>query len=305
MEKPLALIVEDEPDIAALYRHVLDMAGYRTEIAFHGQVAVERLSNSQPVIVILDLVLPGVSGKEILGLIQQDERLSQTKVIVVTAHAHIAGSLSVEPDLVLFKPIGMEQFTDLIERFHLKVQFQTTIPIEDEPWDRVTGLYNQTFFANRLEISLRQLKENDQYSFAILSINLDQDDSIKSKLNIKHWISILRETAKTLKTTVNSTDTVARFDQDNFYLLIENVPDKDSLKTIAMRIHEKLNRNLADIGNNIHFPIKIGILLCDGSYENIVEQIQRDANIAQALKSVLGGVSNNYLGQASARGNPV
>lgn len=155
MERPLALIVEDEPDIVALYRHVLEMAGYRTEIAFHGQVAIERLSNSQPAIVILALVLPGVSGKEILSLIRQDERLSQTKVIVVTAYAHIVESLSVEPDLVLFKPVGMEQFTDLIERFHLKEQFQTTIPIEDEPWDRVTELYNQTFFTNRLKISLR------------------------------------------------------------------------------------------------------------------------------------------------------
>ena len=48
MDKPFALIVEDERNIAALFRHVLDLVGFRTEIVFHGQVAVERLSNSQP-----------------------------------------------------------------------------------------------------------------------------------------------------------------------------------------------------------------------------------------------------------------
>ncbi len=303
MEKPLALIVEDEPDIAALYRHVLDMAGYRTEIAFHGQVAVERLANSQPAIVILDLILPGVSGKEILGLIRRDERLNQTKVIVVTAHAHIAESLSAEPDLVLFKPIGIEQFSDLIERFHLKIQYQTTIPIEDEPWDRVTGLYNQTFFINRLEISLGHSKENERYAFAVISINLDQDDKIKNRLNIKRWISILRNAAKTLKEIVSPTDTVARFDQDNFYILIENISDKDSLEMIAKRIHERLNRKLADIGNNVHFPIQISISLCDSRYETI-DEILHDANAAQSLKDVQGGVAYNYFDRASITNNP-
>ena len=37
MEKPFALIVEDERDIAALFRHVLDVAGYRTEIVMNGK----------------------------------------------------------------------------------------------------------------------------------------------------------------------------------------------------------------------------------------------------------------------------
>ena len=282
MDKPLALIVEDEPDSAALFRHVLDMAGYQTEIAFHGQVAVERLASSQPDIVILDLTPPGASGNEILELIRRNERLSHTKVIAVTTHTHIAESLSVEPDLLLFKPISIEQFSDLIERFHLKIQYQTTIPIKDEPWDRVTGLYNQSFFMNRLEISLRHSKESDQYLFAVISINLDQDDSIKNQLNIKRWISILRETAKTLKTSASLTDTVARFDQDNFYILIEKITDKDIPKMIAARIHEKLNEKLADIGNNVHFPIRIGILLCDHSYETI-DEILRDANTAQSL----------------------
>ena len=39
MEKPIALIVEDDRDIVALFRHVLDLAGYRTEIVLDGKVA--------------------------------------------------------------------------------------------------------------------------------------------------------------------------------------------------------------------------------------------------------------------------
>ncbi|MBT3336808.1 MAG: response regulator [Anaerolineae bacterium] len=117
--KPFAIIIEDERDIAELFRHVFDIAGYRTEVILHGQVAVEALSKSEPDIVMLDLHLPGVSGKEILEIIRKDKRLNYTKVIVITAHAHIADSLSVEPDLILLKPVSIEQLSSLIDRFLL------------------------------------------------------------------------------------------------------------------------------------------------------------------------------------------
>ena len=43
MDKPFVLIIEDERDIAALFRHVMDLAGYRTEIVTNGTAAIERL----------------------------------------------------------------------------------------------------------------------------------------------------------------------------------------------------------------------------------------------------------------------
>ena len=43
MEKPFALIVEDDRDIAALFRHVLDIAGYHTEIKMHGKEVMKHL----------------------------------------------------------------------------------------------------------------------------------------------------------------------------------------------------------------------------------------------------------------------
>ena len=66
MNKPFVLIIEDDRDIAALFRHVVDMVGYRTAIALNGKDAIDRLSTSKPDIVILDPNLSGVSGEEIL-----------------------------------------------------------------------------------------------------------------------------------------------------------------------------------------------------------------------------------------------
>ena len=197
MNKPFVLIIEDDRDIAALFRHVVDMVGYHTEIALSGQVADDRLSNSKPDIVILDLNLPGVSGEELLKKIRNDKRLDQTKIIVVTAHAYIANTLPVEPDLILLKPVSIEQLSTFIRRFGDTKESYT----KPNPWDKNTGLYNQSFFTHRLDSSLTQSKENDQYLFAILSFQLDQIHSQENVLDIMIWEATLRELVESLKST--------------------------------------------------------------------------------------------------------
>jgi len=290
MNEPFVLIIEDDRDIAALFRHVVDMVGYRTETALDGQVAIERLSNSKPDIVILDLNLPGVSGEEILKTIRKDERLDQTKIIVVSAHAAIANALPVEPDLTLLKPVSIEQLSIFIRRFGLA---EISL-IEENPWDRNTGLYNQSFFMNRLDSSLKQSKENDQYLFAVLSFKLDQTHNLINSLDSKQWVSTLREIMKSLKSTVRPTDTFASFDQDNFYILIENMPNRDIPTMVATRIQEILGENLMGFGNKDQPPIGVGITLCDSSYENI-DIILRDAKKAQSLASTLSGEREKLL----------
>ena len=61
----------------------------------------------------LDLHLPHVSGPDILRHIRVDARLTETRVIVATAHARIAESIRREADLVLLKPISFSQLRDL------------------------------------------------------------------------------------------------------------------------------------------------------------------------------------------------
>src|SRR5512141_3347440 len=133
MEKPFALIVEDDRDIAALFRHVLDIAGYQTEVVMHGGEAVERLQSVLPDIVLLDLTLPGVPGSIILEDMRADERLHSVPVVVITAHAHVADSLPVEPDLVLLKPVNLDQLSNLVQRLRHPPK-----SMREAPWDPIT-----------------------------------------------------------------------------------------------------------------------------------------------------------------------
>ncbi len=113
---PFALIIEDDSKISTIFAQALKTVEYETEIIHDGQLAIQRLAETTPHVVVLDLHLPTVSGPEILHQIRSDERFAETRVMVVTADSALADTLQDEADLVLLKPISFNQLRDLAAR---------------------------------------------------------------------------------------------------------------------------------------------------------------------------------------------
>ena len=281
MDKPYALIIDDDRDIVALFRHVLDIAGYRTEIILHGKTAIERLKESKPDIVLLDLTLPVVSGTEILHFIRSDTLLANTKVVVITGHAHIAQSLEDEPDLVLLKPVNIEQLSELVQRLR-----PTEKAIHESPIDEKTGCYNRSFFISRMDYGLARLKQIDLSHFTMLLIDLDRFQAIELERGMEFSKTLLQEAAKILRSTLRPTDTIARFDGAQFAIMVEDVAHWDIPIVIGNRIQDRLRKYLQEKG--LQSQVDIGIILCHAGYVN-VDEILRDANAALALAKSEGG----------------
>jgi CheY-like chemotaxis protein len=115
-QKPLALVIEDDQKQATVFAQALRMAEYETEIIRDGQEALNRLGEVIPALVVLDLHLPKISGKDIFQQIRADQRLNQTRVMLATADPLFAETLRSEVDLVLLKPISFNQLRDLASR---------------------------------------------------------------------------------------------------------------------------------------------------------------------------------------------
>ena len=277
MEKPFALIIEDERDIVALFRHVLDLAGYRTEIVLDGKVAMEYLSRSTPDIVLLDLGLPGLSGQEILVRMHADERLKKIPVVVITAFPHIAQALPVTPQLVLIKPVNIEQMSTLIQRI-----CPTEKPTESLPWDVLTGVYNRSFFMARLGYALERSRQLRQNKFAVLYLDLGQSTKINYLFGKEYNKRVLQESAALLKTVLRSTDTIARLSGDVFVVLIEDVTNPETPIMVASRVQNKIRKYLAKSENELQVRANVGIVLCGEEYHS-VDDILRDAEAALAL----------------------
>ena len=112
----LALIIEDEIDLAEIFSQALQAAGFTTEVITRGDSAMTRLDEIEPEVIVLDLHLPGVDGSVILRHIRGDARLVDTKVIVASADAALAQSLDIDADLTLLKPVSFSQLRDLAMR---------------------------------------------------------------------------------------------------------------------------------------------------------------------------------------------
>lgn len=116
MDKPLALIIEDDTDLAAIFSKSLQGGGFATEIIRDGRTAIQRLAGTPPLVVVLDLHLPYVTGPAILKQIRADEHLAKTAVIVTTADAQLADDMRAQADLVLLKPVSVDQLRELAKR---------------------------------------------------------------------------------------------------------------------------------------------------------------------------------------------
>ena len=114
----LALIIEDDEDLASIFAEALRGVGFEIEHVADGKIAEERLKNGiPPYLILLDMHLPHVSGGDLLmNVIKKDDHLNKTMVIITTADARMGDAYSDHVDFVLIKPISFVQLRDLTKR---------------------------------------------------------------------------------------------------------------------------------------------------------------------------------------------
>jgi DNA-binding response OmpR family regulator len=106
---PRALVVEDDPDIAALIDRYLLKAGYATDVVHSGRDVVAMVRKRPPDVLILDLMLPDVDGFDICRALRADPATAMVPVIMVTARAEESdriGGLDLGADDYLSKPFS-------------------------------------------------------------------------------------------------------------------------------------------------------------------------------------------------------
>jgi two-component system phosphate regulon response regulator PhoB len=106
------LVVDDEPDITALVVYHLAKEGYRVSTAENGTLAIQAVTAGNPDLIILDLMLPGKSGYEVLDHIRTRPETAETGVILLTARRdeedRIKG-LEMGADDYVVKPFSPEE----------------------------------------------------------------------------------------------------------------------------------------------------------------------------------------------------
>lgn len=79
------LLVEDEYDLLATLRAILEGEGYATEACHDGRDVIERLRSQKPDLLLMDMMLPRISGAEVARLIGADPELDSIPVVMMSA----------------------------------------------------------------------------------------------------------------------------------------------------------------------------------------------------------------------------
>jgi DNA-binding response OmpR family regulator len=126
IERAQVLLVEDEEALRVSMKDKLELEGFQVEATSNGEDAVRRIKSKRHDLAILDVVLPGMSGLEVLKLIRDKEAKEQTghhtPVILLTARAHESDKvlgLELGADDYVTKPFGVRELVARV-RAHIR-----------------------------------------------------------------------------------------------------------------------------------------------------------------------------------------
>jgi len=120
MSQKRILVVDDEPDFAAIVQKNLKKEGFDVEIAYDGVQAMEKIKANPPDAIVLDVMMPEKDGYEVCKELKESEEYCDIPILMLTAVAdHVASTryshadgMSMEADDYLPKPASADDITD-------------------------------------------------------------------------------------------------------------------------------------------------------------------------------------------------
>jgi diguanylate cyclase (GGDEF)-like protein len=233
------LIIEDDKDTAGFFKTVLELVGFECDINLSAKEALNTLSVCAPDLILLDIRLGvEISGEDILYQIRSNPRFDKTRVVIITAYPRLAEPITDLADLVLVKPIEIDQLKNLMQRLG-SLDFKSKFQLYRDP---ITELFNEEFFLTRLELAFERAKRRADFHFGVIAINVHLEAQTEEPAGPDATLAILREIAGRLKKFVRPTDAVARLAGWKFATLHEDLNEPDEIQFIVKRLSEKLSR---------------------------------------------------------------
>lgn len=115
-EEPSVLVIEDDEDVAETLAEALSDQGYRITCAANGADALALLRSGQrPSVILLDMMMPVMDGREFRDLQREDPELADIPVIVLTANVS-AGAVVAQMNVTRFlkKPVRLDELLDAV-----------------------------------------------------------------------------------------------------------------------------------------------------------------------------------------------
>ncbi len=265
------MMVDDEPMMIEVTQTFLEDAGYRRFVSvIDPRLALTTARVKKPGLILLDLMMPGMSGFEVLEQIRGDESLRYTPVIVLTAASDPASklrALELGATEILAKPVDESELKIRVRNSLAFKAYQDRLA-NDDP---LTGLPNRRVFVDRLKSALLQGQMRGR-QLALLHINLDRFRQVNDTLGHRAGDTLLAMVAERLRVVTQAyaglmplgyarAPMLARLGGDEFGLMMPELGGPEPAANIAHDIVGELARPFEVAGQDLFITPSIGIAM--------------------------------------------
>jgi diguanylate cyclase (GGDEF)-like protein len=302
------LLVDDDANNRDALSRRLQRRGYTVLTAESGPDALEMVGAHRVDAVLLDVMMPGMSGIETLRRLRQSRSVSELPVIMVTAKDRsedVVEALDLGANDYVTKPID---FPIALARIKTQMMARRADPL--------TGLPNRVLFMDRLRrlIARSQMFDGQGVdaqapdrrvgdaavlaspTFAVFFLDVDRFKIINDSLGHLAGDELLIGLAGRLEGALRANDTVSRFSGqhtlarlggDEFTVLLDGVGCVADARAVAERLLAAVSQPFMVQGREVFISVSIGIVLSDARYTQADEMV-RDADTAMYEAKALG-----------------
>lgn len=262
MGKARLMIVEDDLDIANMLCMFFKSQGYDVEWASHGRLALEKIRQLMPHLIILDIILPDIDGYEVIRSLRLNLRTRYIPVIFLTQRDERADKLKgleLGADDYITKPFD-------IDELRLRVQNALARAERESLTDPHTGLPSGRLIEEQLRKAIQQS------GWSLLDVRIDHFEPFRDVYGFVAANEVLRFTAILLIDVMDelgaSDDFVGHAGGDNFIIITRRAPAVLIKKRLKERFNKEVHRhyNFTDrqrgylliptrVGENVLTPI--------------------------------------------------
>ncbi len=245
------LVVDDEDSVRSVLSQVLQEDGYAVTEAASGESALEFMKKESFSLVITDIVMPGVTGLELLEKIKQ--LYPETQVIIMTSYASLDTAITAMRNGAydyFFKPFkNIELVSAATARAIEKVRLGEELKVKNKKLskanrvfkslacrDGLTGMFNHRYFQESLKAELNRASRHEKI-FSLVFLDVDYFKRYNDTNGHPQGDILLRHLARILAKTIRKSDVLARYGGEEFVIILPETSKKN-----AYIVGEKIRR---------------------------------------------------------------
>jgi diguanylate cyclase (GGDEF)-like protein len=231
------LSVEDDPEQAAYVRAILESAGHTVYVCSDPSQFDNMLREHAPDLVLMDILLPGVTGYDLVRYLRQDERYATLPVLFLTTEGQLQSryrTARVGGDDHLVKPVVapllLSTVAARIERSRFVRQLLSR--------DGLTRLLTHTAFIEAAQALHTRYQDDPERAMAWVMIDVDHFKSVNDRFGHPVGDRVLAALAALLRRRLRQSDRVGRYGGEEFATLIEDLPEHEVVRLVERLLAE-------------------------------------------------------------------